>query len=200
MGGFPTRRQWLVVVIVNIVISAITTILVVRVMTRPAEAIEAVPTRPALPTNGAQSAPVTPSPAEPTTRPAASAPTLPPQPTATRPAPSPTAVPVPSPDKVQVTISNVVFPGQRQRESVVIANEGDAVELKGWTLASARGVVYTFPNVTLFRDSFINVYTTTGADVTTDLFMNRNEAAWQVGDVVTLSRNGQPVTTYSIKP
>lgn len=200
MSVFPTRRQWFVVIIVNILISAITTILVVRVITRPADGVDTGAVRSSPPAVTSAASTATPVSADAATRPVALAPTLAPAPTATKPAPSPTAVQIPAPDKVLVTISNVNFPGQRQRESVVIANEGDTVELKGWTLASTRGAVYTFPNVTLFKDSFINVYTTAGTDVATDLFMNRTEAAWQVGDTVTLARNGQPVTTYTIKP
>ncbi len=201
MGSFPTRQQWLIVILVNILISAITTILVVRVMTRPAEAVDAV-ARPAaaatLPapeaTPRAQIAAATPAPTN--VWPAAT----PSPPTATRPAPTPTAAPVTAPEKVAIVISNINFPGQRQRESVVIANEGDTLELKGWTLSSPRGVVYTFGNVSLFKDNFINIYTTTGADIATDLFMNRAEAAWQVGDIVTLAREGRAQTSYTIKP
>ncbi|HQX09056.1 MAG TPA: hypothetical protein PKY66_01485 [Thermoflexales bacterium] len=201
MGSFPTRQQWLIVILVNILISAITTILVVRVMTRPADAVDASP-RPAV--AGTAPAPdatpraqiAAPSPAPPQSTPAAT----PVPPTATRPAPTPTTAPVLAPEKIAIVISNINFPGQRQRESVVIANEGDTLELKGWTLASPRGVVYTFGNVSLFKDNFINIYTTTGADIATDLFMNRADAAWQVGDVVTLARDGRAQATYTIKP
>ncbi|MEO6060492.1 MAG: hypothetical protein ABIQ99_00975 [Thermoflexales bacterium] len=201
MGSFPTRQQWLIVILVNILISAITTILVVRVMTRPADAVDA-PARPAAAatvttpeaTPRAQIAAATPAPTN-------SAPAATPNPpAATRPAPTPAAAPVIAPEKVAIVISNINFPGQRQRESVVIANEGDTIELKGWTLASPRGVVYTFSNVSLFKDNFINIYSTTGADIATDLFMNRAEAAWQVGDVVTLARDGRALASYTIKP
>ena len=201
MSSFPTRRQWLVVIRVNILISSITTILVVRVMTRPAEVPDVTRDRAAPAASSTVAPELTPRAQLPpvvvavaaTVAPTAAA-------TPTRPAPTPTSPPPVVAEKISLAISNVNYPGQRQRESVVIANEGDAVELKGWTLASQRGTAYTFPNVTLFRDTFINIYTTSGADVSTDLFMNRGDAAWQVGDVVTLARNGQPVATYAIKP
>lgn len=200
MGSFPTRQQWLIVILVNVVISAITTILVVRVMTRPADAVDAPALSAAATTLPAPAATpraqiaATPAP----TLPALAATPIPP--TATRPAPTPTAAPLIAPEKVAIVISNINFPGQRQRESVVIANEGDTLDLKGWTLSSPRGVVYTFGNVSLFKDNFINIYTTTGADIATDLFMNRADAAWQVGDVVTLAREGRAQATYTIKP
>lgn len=200
MGSFPTRQQWLIVILVNVVISAITTILVVRVMTRPADAVDAparsavAATQPAPEATPRAQIAATPAP----TLPAPAATPIPP--TATRPAPTPTAAPLIAPEKVAIVISNINFPGQRQRESVVIANEGDTLDLKGWTLSSPRGVVYTFGNVSLFKDNFINIYTTTGADIATDLFMNRADAAWQVGDVVTLAREGRAQATYTIKP
>ncbi|MBP7601080.1 MAG: hypothetical protein KA750_07030 [Thermoflexales bacterium] len=200
MGSFPTRQQWLIVILVNVVISAITTILVVRVMTRPADALDA-PVRSAVATT--QPAPEATPRAQIAATPAPTLPALaatPIPPTATRPAPTPTAAPLIAPEKVAIVISNINFPGQRQRESVVIANEGDTLDLKGWTLSSPRGVVYTFGNVSLFKDNFINIYTTTGADIATDLFMNRADAAWQVGDVVTLAREGRAQATYTIKP
>lgn len=200
MGSFPTRQQWLIVILVNVVISAITTILVVRVMTRPADVVDA-PVRSAVAATqpapeATPRAPIAATPAP--TLPALAATPIPP--TATRPAPTPTAAPLIAPEKVAIVISNINFPGQRQRESVVIANEGDTLDLKGWTLSSPRGVVYTFGNVSLFKDNFINIYTTTGADIATDLFMNRADAAWQVGDVVTLAREGRAQATYTIKP
>ena len=98
-----------------------------------------------------------------------------------------------------VRISAVLYPGQRQREVVVIVNEGSEVEMKDWTLSSSRGITYTFGNVTLFRDSFINLHTTTGADVPTDLFWNRTEPAWQSGDVLTLSIQNKEIATYKVK-
>lgn len=198
MPSFPTRRQWVVVVLVNIVISAITTILVARVLTRPMDVAPLPISTPIAAATATPRAAVVPT-ATPAVAPPV-APTPTPQTagsTPTRPAPTPTSPP--AAERANVLISNVNFPGQRQRESVVIANAGDLIDLRGWTLSSPRGVVYTFPAVTLFRDTFINIYTTTGADVNSDLFMNRTEAAWLVGDVVTLSRNGQPVATYTVK-
>ncbi len=89
--------------------------------------------------------------------------------------------------------------GQRQREVVVIVNQGDQVNLKGWTLTSNKGITYTFGNVTLFKDSFISLHTTSGSDVPTDLFMNRSDAAWQVGDVITLAALGKTIATFTVK-
>ncbi len=98
-----------------------------------------------------------------------------------------------------VRISAVIYPGQRTREAVVLVNEGDAVDLTGWTLTTPRGKAYTFGNVVLFRESFINLHTTSGVDVPTDLFWNQPEAMWRVGDEVVLRRGDEVIATYIVR-
>ena len=96
-------------------------------------------------------------------------------------------------------ISTVLFPGQLSREVVVLVNEGDTTDLTGWVLASSSGIAYTFGNVTLLKDSFINLHTTTGADVPTDLFWDRDEPAWESGDRLTLSNGDQTLATFTVR-
>ncbi len=222
MSSHLTTKQWITVILVNVVISAVTTLLIVRVLTsQPGARLVSAPApteQPAIaaapavtvaraiagnpsptPLPSATPAPAavpaikpsnTPTPLPPTNTPV-------PLPTPTR-GPSPTVSPTPR-STGNVGISTVLNVGQKQREVVVIANLSTEVSLKGWTLTSSRNISYTFGNVTLFRDSFINLHTTIGADVPTDLFMNRNDAAWQIGDVVTLSNQGQIVATATVK-
>jgi hypothetical protein len=102
-----------------------------------------------------------------------------------------------SPAKVR--ISTVVFPGQRTREAVVIVNEGEQVDLSGWTLSNPRGKVYTFGTVMLLKENFINLHTTTGVDIPTDLFWNQEEAVWQAGDTATLKRGNEVMATFEVK-
>ena len=101
---------------------------------------------------------------------------------------------------VNVRISAVQYPGQRTREAVSIFNEGDQVDLTGWTLVSQDGAsTYTFKNFALFKDSFITLYTTTGADSPTSLFWNQPNAVWHKGDVVTLKHGEQTMTVYTVR-
>lgn len=99
----------------------------------------------------------------------------------------------------KVRISTIVFPGQRTREAVVIVNEGDQADLIGWTLTNPRGKVYTFANVLLLKENFINLHTTNGVDVPTDLFWNQDEAVWQAGDTATLKRGDEVMATFEVK-
>jgi hypothetical protein len=99
----------------------------------------------------------------------------------------------------RVRISNIIYPGQRAREVVILANEGETVDLTGWTLSTSRGVTYTFGSVVFPNNSFINIYTTSGVDTPTSLFWNQLEAVWQVGDVATLKRGDEVIATYTVR-
>jgi hypothetical protein len=109
------------------------------------------------------------------------------------------STPTAAPEPANVRISTVVYPGQRTREAVVIVNEGEQVNMTGWTLANQSGQVYTFGNVLLFKDSFINLHTTSGVDVPTDLFWNLDQAVWKVGDLATLKRGDEVMATFAVQ-
>lgn len=188
-----TLKHWLLFIGVNILVSAVTTLFVVRALMNPgappaarqAVAAPVEPTPPPAPAASATPDGMAAAPAGPIDSPATATPT---------PAP-PAAAPVASP---RVRISTVLFPGQLSREVVVLVNEGDTVDLTGWVLASSSGIAYTFGSVTLLRDSFINLHTTRGADVPTDLFWNRSEPAWKPGDRLTLSNGAQEIATFTV--
>lgn len=190
-------RNWILFVLINVLVSATTAFLVTRALTqavsRPAtpQAVSAVGPAPAV-----TAAQVTGE--EATATPEAStvmgAEQLSPAPAAAQAAPG-----VDRAGAVNVRISSVIYPGQRSREVVVIVNEGDEVDLTGWTLSNPRGQVYTFGKVALFKDSFINLYTTNGVDVPTKLFWNQPQAMWQVGDEVVLRRGDEVIATYVVK-
>jgi hypothetical protein len=188
----PTLRahHWLIFLAVNVLLSAVTALFVVQAFiqtlnraTPTLQAALSTPTAAPTATAGPQAA----LPAPPPANPAAPNP----------PAPSPTNSPAPRP---QVRITNIIYPGQRTREVVVLANEGETpVELTGWTLSTPRGVRYTFGNVVLPGNSFINLYTTSGVDVPTSLFWNQPEAVWRSGDVATLARGDEVIATYTVR-
>jgi cytoskeletal protein RodZ len=201
--GAPTPKQWLLFIVVNILVSAVTTLFVVRALMNPgappaadkAVAAPVEPTQPPTPTTPIEAPVASATPGEMPALPAGpidSTATPTPIPTANPPAVTTTAT------SAQVRISTVLFPGQLSREVVVLVNEGDTVDLTGWVLSSSSGMAYTFGNVTLLKDSFINLHTTTGADVPTDLFWDRAEPAWKAGDRLTLSNGNQEIATFTV--
>ncbi|MCL4506811.1 MAG: lamin tail domain-containing protein [Chloroflexi bacterium] len=202
-----TRKQWAIVILVNVVVSTVTALLIVRVLTAqpiPNSMGAAAPTDQPVPVAAADpTQQVSPTQTQAPANTVAAKPTSAPAPKATETS-APTTAVVPSattpPQSAgNVSISSVLNVGQRQREVVVIVNQGDQVNMKGWTLSSSRSITYTFGNVTLFKDSFISLHTTSGADVPTDLFMNRSDAAWQVGDIITLARQSKTIATFTVK-
>jgi hypothetical protein len=100
---------------------------------------------------------------------------------------------------VKVRISAVQFSGQRTRESVSILNEGDQVDLSGWTVVAPNGATYAFKNFVLFKDSFITLYSTNGSDSPTSLFWNQTDAMWKKGDTALLKQGESVVSTYVVK-
>ncbi len=175
-------RTWIALIAVNIVVSALTTLIIMRVAgsSRPTPALQPAPAPaavqallPSLPTAIAR-----PTPASPPTQVSKS--------------------PASPQNSVRIVAVNGV--GQRQREQVVIANEGDLTDIKEWSLSSSRTISYTFKNVALLKDTFVNVYTTSGSDTASNVFWNRDEPAWQVGDTVVLQNGkGVVIDTYVIK-
>ena len=174
-------HHWLIFVAVNVLVSAATALFVVQAfvqtINRAAPALQATP----------------PAPTPPPTATASSQAVLPAPPPANPPAPNPPT------SRPQVRISNIIYPGQRTREVVVLANEGDTVVLTGWTLSTPRGARYTFGNVVFPSNSFINLYTTSGVDTPTNLFWNQPEAVWQSGDVAMLMRGDEVIATYTVR-
>ena len=102
--------------------------------------------------------------------------------------------------KVDVRISSVTYAGQLSREVVIMVNEGEQVDMTGWQIVPPRGKVYTFGQVVMFKNSFINLHTTSGADVPNDLYWGLNEPMWQSGDEVKLLRkDGSTAATLTVK-
>ena len=101
---------------------------------------------------------------------------------------------------INVRISTIIYPSQLSRERVVIVNEGEQVDLQGWKIVSPRGESYTFGRVTLFQNGFINLNSTTGSDVPSDLFWGAGAAVWQSGDEVKLiGKNDTTIATFTVK-
>ncbi len=214
-------RNWIIFIFITVLVSALTAFIVVRVLTQAASQpdMAAVAAAPAMPTQAAPAnAPAAPDanttpqsvlvPAATESGQVAAAPA---EPNAAQPA-APTDVAAAAPiaatagvtnavnaAPAKVRISTVIFPGQRTREVVVIVNEGDQVDLTGWTLSNPRGKVYTFGNVLLLKENFINLHTSSGVDIPTDLFWNQEEAVWQVGDTATLKRGDEVMATFEVK-
>ncbi len=111
-----------------------------------------------------------------------------------------TATPIPTsnaqanspatPVDAHVEIAGLISPGNLRLESVSIRNNGATVDLSGWTLSNSAGDVFTFPELRLFSNGQITVYTQRGSNTPVALYWGRSEAVWSSGDVVSLKDPG----------
>ncbi len=120
--------------------------------------------------------------------------------TAPPPTPFPTSTPTP-PGPVQVRVQELLAPGDREREGVVIVNRGRTVNLDDWTLGVVAGdLLYTFPRLTLAQDVPVTVYTVAGDDSPQELHWGQDEAQWTESGVVIELRDaeGDLIATYAV--
>lgn len=105
------------------------------------------------------------------------------------PTPAPTAT-LPPLDTPIIQILSVVGPGDLEQEVVLLRRLGDGnLRMTGWRLESSRGVKYAFgeqPELILYKDGAIQIYSKAGTDTATEIYWNRTEPAWQSGDTLKL--------------
>ncbi len=98
----------------------------------------------------------------------------------------PTLTLPPTATNAKVEIAEVIGAGQITSEGITIRNNGNNVNLKGWTIETSSGNVYTFAERILFSNGLVTVYSRVGQDTAIALFWNRTAPGFQPGDVVTL--------------
>jgi hypothetical protein len=112
----------------------------------------------------------------------------------------PTFTPTPTAITVRVVIANVANRGNANTEAVEIVNQGDVLNLQGWTLSNQSGATYLFPEFRFSPGSAILVFSRPGTNTPAALFWGRDTAAWSAGDTLTLADStGQVHATYEIE-
>jgi len=120
------------------------------------------------------------------------------------PLPAPTlevaGTPTTVPGDPDLQILTVVGAGELQDERVVIRQNGEGlVVLLGWQLQDSDGNVFTFPQVSLFKDGAITVYTKAGTSSVVELYWGLSEAIWASGEVVSLvDPDGNIVSAFQV--
>jgi hypothetical protein len=106
-------------------------------------------------------------------------PTLAPEPTETN----------PPPGQPVIEIVSVVGAGDLEQEVVLLRRVGEGtLRMAGWRLQSASNA-YVFPaqpELVLYKDGAVQVYSRLGSDTVTDIYWNRSEPAWHPGETVRL--------------
>ena len=177
-----SRSSLLLYLLLNILVSAATTLTVLVVWDRVRQA-----NLPRLPATE-QAALNTP---------AGTAPLVPSE----TPAPgAPTATQAPTPSGPLAQIDQVIGAGDVKQEYVRVRRLGEGdLRLSGWQLKTESGEAYTFPDLVLYKGGAVLVYSRAGTDSATELYWDRSAPAWRSGAWVTLlDPSGAVQATYQI--
>ncbi len=96
--------------------------------------------------------------------------------------------PLPPTDEEVIRISNIFGMGDLENEVVVLHNvsQQEDIWLNGWRLKDEDGNIFTFHSLVLNRGAQVQVFTRPGHDGVTDLHWNVDQAIWQSGETATL--------------
>ena len=109
---------------------------------------------------------------------------LPTQPPAT--SSLPVSTPLPAEARV-VEISDLVGAGNLDAESVVIKRVGEGeVHMRDWRLEDSLGHRFVFPDIVLFKDGMVRVFTRAGTDTVNELHWGLPQAVWSSGRTISL--------------
>jgi LysM repeat protein len=114
--------------------------------------------------------------------------------------PGGTISPTNPPQEARLIINAVIGPGDLASEHVFITRTGDGeLPLANWKLKDEDGNVFIFPQLQLYKDGAVNVWTTSGANTVVDLYWGLSSAVWSSGEKVTLvDSEGKERATYTV--
>jgi len=97
-------------------------------------------------------------------------------------------------------IEGVFGAGDIQVEYILLRNPSEsAVDLASWRIVSDGGRNYRFPNLTLYPNGAVSIYTGPGTDTVTELHWNSDDALWASGDLLTLfDSQGNEHTQFTV--
>ena len=111
-------------------------------------------------------------------------PEVPTQPAATSAQSVSTPLPI---DARVVEIAELVGAGNLDAESLAIKRVGEGeVHMKGWFSLRARPAWILFPDIILFKDGMVRVFTRAGTDTVNELHWGLTQAVWSSGKTISL--------------
>jgi len=113
---------------------------------------------------------------------------------------TPLVTPSPVLAEAQVVIENVVGAGDLTYEYILLKRSGAGeLSLAGWQLLEEGGNVYTFPQLQLYENGAVRLYTRGGQNTVVELYWGLSTPVWQAGEtVVLLDNNGKVRATYRV--
>jgi LysM repeat protein len=114
--------------------------------------------------------------------------------------PDPPRNPTPAPGGSRVIIDSVIAAGDLASERIFIKRVGTGeLSLTGWQLVSESGETFDFPQLTLFENGAVFIYTKEGQTTAVALYWALDHSVWESGEkVVLLDDQGEVHATYQI--
>ena len=102
--------------------------------------------------------------------------------------------------EAKVVINSVISAGDFTSERVFLTRIGDGeLSLAGWKIEDEDGNVFVFPQLALYKDGAVNVWTTSGSPTVVDLYWGLGTSVWKSGEKVTIRDDrGKVKATYTI--
>lgn len=112
----------------------------------------------------------------------------------------PTAIILPPLDEKTIEIQSVFLPGELNYEKINLKNVGvDPINLSGWKLSNAEGDELTLPELTLYPNGAVDIYSRAGINTAVELFWNASHAIWwSGGSAILLDSEENERSRYSI--
>jgi hypothetical protein len=100
----------------------------------------------------------------------------------------------------QLEINSVIGADDLENERVLIQHIGSVeLSLAGWQLVDEQGNTYTFPALTMFSGGAVTVYTRVGTDNVVELYWGLDIPIYQEGETITLlDPEGIPQAVYTV--
>jgi hypothetical protein len=97
-------------------------------------------------------------------------------------------------------IESILGAGELETERVLIKHIGEVeVSLVGWQLQDQDGNTYNFPALTMFQGGAVTVYTRSGTSTVVELYWGQTEPLWSSGErAFLIDPDGQVHAVYDI--
>ncbi len=90
-----------------------------------------------------------------------------------------TVTAMPTASKSLIEIVQVISPGDITAEGVELHNvSGGVIQMQGWKLIDASGLMFTFPEYRMFPGGHVTVYTRAGTNTPIVLYWGQSRAVW----------------------
>jgi len=113
---------------------------------------------------------------------------------------APTNTPQPLTGESRVLIDSIIGVGDLASERVSLKRVGPGeISMIGWSLVADDGETFNFPQLTLFENGMVYIYSREGQTTAVTLYWELDHAVWSSGDtVVLLDDQGNVHTSYQI--